>query len=97
MQWEDMDWNSGQIHVRRSLWHGQLQTPKSSHSVRRVDLSSQLIGDFKKWKLACPISENNLLFPSPEGKPPSDHDILVKRHFSAALRRAFEACLLFIA
>jgi len=87
LQWEDMDWNSWQIHVRRSLWHGQLQTTKSSHSVRRVDLPSHLISDLKKWKLACPISEHNLLFPSPEGKP-SDHDNVVKRHFNAALRRA---------
>ena len=36
LQWKDIDWNSNQIHVRRSLWKGQFQTPKSKCSIRKI-------------------------------------------------------------
>ena len=43
--------------------------------------------ELKKWKLACPKSDHDLVFPSPEGKM-SCHENVVKRHFNPALRRA---------
>jgi len=42
LRWDDLDFEAGAIHVRRSMAEdGQSATPKSGHS-RRVDLSSQL-------------------------------------------------------
>lgn len=87
LQWGDIDWNSKQIHVRRSLWKGQFQTPKSKYSIRKIDIPDSLIHEFKKWKLACPVNEHDLVFPSPEGKL-SQHDNVVKRYFNQALRKA---------
>ena len=46
-----------------------------------------LIQELKIWKLACPINEHDLVFPSPEGKL-SLHDNVVKRYFNQALRMA---------
>ena len=46
-----------------------------------------LIQELKKWKLACPINEHDLVFPNPEGKI-SQHDNVVKRYFNSALRQA---------
>ncbi len=87
LQWGDIDWNSKQIFVRRSLWKGQFQTPKSKYSIRKIDIPEQLIRELREWKLTCPINEYDLVFPSPEGKL-TDHDNVVKRYYNPALRRA---------
>ncbi len=87
LQWGDVDWNSKQIYVRRSLWRGNFQTPKSKYAIRRVDIPDMLVRELKKWKLASPATEDDVIFPSPEGSL-SQHDNVVKRHFNPSLRRA---------
>lgn len=87
LQWKDINWNSKQIHIRRSLWKGNFQTPKSKYSIRRVDIPDSLVQDLKRWKLACPVNEYDLVFPSPEGKM-SQHDNVIKRYFNKALTDA---------
>ncbi len=87
LQWGDVDWNSKQIHVRRTLWKGQFQTPKSKYSIRKVDIPDMLVSELREWKLACPVNEYNVIFPSTEGNL-SQHDNVVKRHFNSSLRRA---------
>jgi len=87
LQWGDIDWNSKQIHVRRSLWKGKFQTPKTSYAIRKLDIPETLIQELKQWKLPCPVSEYDLMFPSPEGKP-TIHDNVIKRYFNTALRKA---------
>ena len=39
----DIDWNEKVIFVRRSFWKDQFQSPKSKHSVRKIDIPSDLI------------------------------------------------------
>ncbi|HUU81277.1 MAG TPA: site-specific integrase, partial [Acidobacteriota bacterium] len=51
------------------------------------DLGPSVIAELKKWKLACPLTELNLVFPNEVGKP-IDANGLFKREFKAALRRA---------
>lgn len=87
LQWGDIDWRSKQIHVRRSVWARTFQTPKSDHSVRKVDVPDSLLSELKAWKLACPISEHDLVFPTKKGGI-TKHDCAIKRHFLPALRRA---------
>lgn len=87
LQWGDIDWNSKQIHVRRTLWKGQFQTPKSKSSIRKLDIPDMLVQELKRWKLACPVNEYEVVFPSPEGKL-SLHDNVVKRYFNQAARKA---------
>lgn len=87
LQWGDVDWNSKQIYVRRTLWKGQFQTPKSKYSSRKVDIPDMLVSELREWKLACPVNEYDVIFPSTEGKL-SQHDNVIKRHFNSALRRA---------
>lgn len=41
----------------------------------------------KKWKLACPKSELNLVFPN-KAENPINHNNLVNRHFNPALKAA---------
>jgi integrase len=87
LQWSDVDWNSNQIHVRRSLWNHQFQKPKTKNALRRIDLTERLIRELKLWKLACPVSAHDLVFPSPEGYA-TMHNNVMKRFFYPALRRA---------
>jgi integrase len=87
LQWGDIDWNAGQIYVRRSLWGGNFQSPKSKTSIRKIDIPSSLLLELKKWKLACPVSEDDLVFPNTDGTI-SIHNTVLKSHFQPALRRA---------
>ena len=87
LQWGDIDWNSAQIHVKRSLWRGKLQTPKTKYAVRKVDISQDLVLELQKWMLACPKGKGDFVFPNSQGGA-SDHQHAVNRHFNPALRRA---------
>lgn len=87
LQWSNIDWNSGRLFVKRSVWKGKFQTPKTIKSVRKIDMPQQLIYELKRWKLACPINEHDLCFPGLEGGI-ANHINVVNRNFYPALRRA---------
>ena len=87
LQWGDIDWNDGRIHVRRSLWRGSFQIPKTKSAIRKVDISATLLLDLKRWKLACPVSDDDLIFPSHEGRR-VNHENVMNRYFHPLLRRA---------
>ena len=64
LKWTDIDWLNCQVHVRRTLNHGQFHEPKTESSKRAIDLGSTVIRELKKWKIACPPNELNLVFPN---------------------------------
>ncbi|MCX5812731.1 MAG: site-specific integrase [Proteobacteria bacterium] len=87
LTWDDIDLNTGTIHVRYSLWKGKLYEPKTETSKRRIDISNSLALELKKWKLQCPVNKLNLVFPSKRGKPVI-HSNFVKCYFNPALQKA---------
>lgn len=87
LQWSDIDWNSKQIHVKRSLWKHEFQKPKTKNAIRKIDMTDRLVRELKQWKLACPINKHDLAFPSPEGCR-TMHTNVMNRFFYPALRRA---------
>jgi len=87
LQWSDIDWNSKQIHVKRSLWKHEFQKPKTKNATRKIDMTDRLVRELKQWKLACPINKHDLVFPSPEGCR-TMHTNVMNRFFYPALRRA---------
>jgi len=58
LRWSDIDWEKSQIFVRQSLWRGKFQTPKTSYSVRKIDVPDMLIRELRNGKkfLQTPIS-----------------------------------------
>jgi hypothetical protein len=72
--------------VRRSIWRGEFTIPKSKTSVRRIDLTPYLAAELKKYVLASPKNDLDLVFCNSEGKP-IDPDSLVKREFLPALKK----------
>ena len=87
LRWSDIDWNALQINVSQSLWRGQIQTPKSRSSFRKVDIPEQLAQELKKWRLISPQNKLDLVFCTRNGTPVC-HDNVVKRFFGPALKRA---------
>jgi len=87
LQWGDIDWFNSQLLIRRTFNHGKFMEPKSKSSKRKIDLAPELIHELKKWKLACPKGDLNLLFASETGTP-WDAANMVKRFFFPALRGA---------
>ncbi len=87
LKWCDIDWNSNQINVRRSLWKDQFVSPKSKKSVRCIDMSPYLTNELKKHKLACIDNDLNLVFCNSKNAL-IDADNLIKRQFLPALKKA---------
>ena len=87
LQWNDFNWKLEQIFVKRALWKGNFQTPKSKYSIRKINLLPQLASELRHWKTTSPKNDFNLVFPSPEGKM-SIHENVIKRYFNPALKKA---------
>jgi integrase len=85
--WSHIDWESGQFHVRRTFKEGRFQEPKTRTSYRRLSLPTFLLTELKVWRLACPNSPYDLIFPNLDGQPMS-HSNLMQRGFFPALQRA---------
>ena len=69
LMWSDVDWFNSQVIIRRTFQHGRFYEPKSATSRRKIDLGPTVMTQLKKWKLACPPNDLDLIFPNDEGKP----------------------------
>ena len=87
LKWGDIDWLAKQVHVRRQFTSGRFAELKTKYSRRRVGLSDELLSDLKRWKLRCPKSDHDLVFPNGAGNP-ENHGNVLRRGFYPALRRA---------
>ena len=84
------------IYVRRSLSWARVQgedirprfyPPKTKAGLRMVNIPRELAAIVKRWKIACPTSEHDLVFPNLDGKP-LRRSIALRRGLWPALRRA---------
>jgi integrase len=87
LKWSDLDLENSQLHVQRTFNHGEFFPPKSKASTRKIDLAPVAVHELRKWKLACPRTSLNLIFPNEAGKPMNCRN-LVQRHFLPALEKA---------
>lgn len=101
LQWGDIDWQSNQIRVRRSLfWQTHFEksarhrearpvfgAPKSKRSVRSIIMSPQLRKALEIHRINAPVSPFDLVFCNKSGNP-IDPDNMVHREFHPALIRA---------
>lgn len=87
LQWTDFQPATKQLFVRRTVWNGEFQSPKTKNANRAIDLPDELVHELKVWKLRCPPTSHNLIFPSPEGSI-TQHDNMMKRAFIPALKQA---------
>ena len=87
LQWSDIDWNSSTIHVRRSVWGGKFQEPKTRSSYRAIGMAPSLAKELQVWRQVAPHSDMGLVFCNAEGGF-LDKSNLRNRVFNPALERA---------
>ena len=87
LKWSEVDWENSQIHIQRTFNNGRWYDVKTKASKRRVDLGPQMMTTLKRWRLACPITALDLVFPNRVGKP-INHNNLVNRPFFAGVRKS---------
>jgi integrase len=70
LRWRDLDLEIGVLHVRQRVdaW-GRFSAPKSANGARDIPLAPSVINTLKRWKLACPPSTLDLVFPNRAGRP----------------------------
>lgn len=72
LSWAGISFDKGNVNVwQRADRSGELGTPKSKAGERTIPLPDMAIKALKVWRIACPPSEGDLVFPSISGKPMS--------------------------
>jgi integrase len=87
LKWSDIDWGNSQIHINRIYNNGAWYRPKSKTSTRRIDIGPSMLKALRKWKIACPPNDYDLVFPNKSGKP-LDHGYMYRHHYWPALKKA---------
>lgn len=87
LKWKDVDWNLNQLNIRRTFNNGAWYSPKSKTSIRKIDLGPSTISELKRWRLACPPNDSDLIFPNTQGNP-INHGNMLRRYFWPALEKA---------
>jgi integrase len=86
-RWPDIDWHNCQLTIQRTFNNGRLFTPKTLTSKRKIDLGSIVMKELKKWRLACPNTDLDLIFPNDAGNHINNKNML-RRYFRLALKAA---------
>jgi integrase len=77
LRWRDVDLKAREIHVRqRADRFNAIGKPKSAAGERAVPFGKFVANTLKGWKLACPQSDGNLVFPTGAGNVESLANII---------------------
>jgi integrase len=79
LRWEDIDLSDRRLSIsQRADRYGEIGMPKSEAGQRTIPLPPFAINTLKEWKLACPMSKQDLVFPNLVGNI-DNHQNMVKR------------------
>ena len=77
LTWKDVNLKEQELHVRqRADRFNEIGKPKSHAGERVVPLPKFVVNTLKEWKLACPKSDLDLVFPNGKGKVESLANII---------------------
>ncbi|GAB4240834.1 MAG: site-specific integrase [Methyloligellaceae bacterium] len=84
LRWSDIDFKAKRLHVRQRAdrWN-KLGAPKSAAGRRDIPMTPELVNTLKEWKLECPASKLDLVFPNGAGNV-ENHGNLYARVFGPA-------------
>jgi integrase len=84
LKWGKLEGKSADIHQR--VYRGQLDSPKTHHSLRQVALPKGLIGEIEAWRRrSLDARPGAWVFPSETGKTPITKDNCWRRHIAPKL------------
>ena len=87
LRWCDVDFDDGFVHVRqRADAFNEIGETKSSAGWRSVPMGPLVRNTLRQWRLICPKSTLELVFPSKRGSIQAQSNIL-KRHFKPLCHR----------
>ena len=98
LRWTDLELpkeRAGKMAIRRTLSWARVQgedirpryfPPKTKAGRRTISIPALLVAELKRWKLQCPISEDELVFPGADGKPMPRAKMLQTRFYPALSR-----------
>jgi integrase len=70
LPWSNVDLKRGLITIdRRADFKNVIGPPKSASGHRTIPVGPKVVQALKVWKLRCPVSDADLVFPSDSGKP----------------------------
>jgi integrase len=79
LRWSDVDLKKAEIHVRqRADRFNKIGRPKSESGDRIVPMPPDMVQELRKWKLACPPGDMDLVFPNGAGHI-ENHSNIVQR------------------
>ena len=78
LQMSDFDLKRGVVSIRRSVWQGKLQSPKSENAIRVLALSPGIVAHIVDVQRRWTPNERGLLFATRNGTP-WDANLLLKR------------------
>jgi integrase len=88
LRWDDVEFAKRELHVRqRADRYLVIGSPKSESSERAVPLPPIVVNTLREWKLTCPESDLDLVFPSKFGRV-EHHATVVRRGLAPAMIRA---------
>lgn len=87
LKWGDINWKNKQVYIQRTFNKGRFFFPKTKGSRRHIDLSPVVVQELKRWRLACPTNDLDLVFPNEAGEP-MNYSNMVQRYFLPTLKAA---------
>jgi integrase len=87
LQWQDIEWESRRLHVRRGIYRGHVSSPKTAESQRTVDVPKALLDDLNIHRTLHPPLDGDFIFRTEHGLP-LDVDEWRKTTFRDAVWRA---------
>jgi integrase len=87
LDWGDVDFESGQLHLRRAWVAGEISEMKTVSSVASVPLIQPVLGLLKVQHVASGSPSTGWVFPSRNGKAPFSIKVFVKKQIIPALKK----------
>lgn len=76
LQWPDIDFVRGLLHIRRSAWYGHTQTTKSKTSAAPVPLPEPLVSALCDYQKRWRPNASDFLFATRNNRPPSSNKVV---------------------
>ncbi|MGI9450575.1 MAG: tyrosine-type recombinase/integrase, partial [Geminicoccaceae bacterium] len=77
LTWDNVDFKARAIHVtqRADRWN-KMGSPKSAAGLRDIPMTPIVVSELREWKLACPLGDRNLVFPTGKGNVENHGNII---------------------